>query len=78
MSFEEIIWNVWSFLLIILAAGSVITLIATPIVFWIRMLIDCINEDFHEKNDKLIWVIVIVFGSILGAILYYFCVKNKK
>jgi hypothetical protein len=46
-----------------------------PTIFWISMLIDCINRDF---DDKLIWVLVICLGNLLGAILYYFCVKNKK
>ncbi len=78
MSFEQIIWNAWCILLATLTAGSVIALMAVPLVFWIKMLIDCINRSFHEKNDRLIWFIVIFFGNILGAILYYYCVKNKK
>lgn len=53
-------------------------LIIYPIVFWIRMLIDCINRDFNKENDKIIWILVILLGNMLGAILYYYCVKNKK
>jgi hypothetical protein len=64
---------------IVLGAGFLVGLllfiIIYPIVFWVQMLIDCINRDF---NDRPIWILVIFFGSLLGAILYYYCVKNKK
>jgi len=44
-------------------------------IFWIWMLIDCLQRKF---KDKLLWVLVIIFAGILGAILYYFLVKRKK
>ncbi len=43
--------------------------------FWIWMLIDCIKRDF---SDKTMWILLLVFTGGLGAILYYFLVKNKK
>ena len=45
-------------------------------IFWIWMLIDCLARKKFE--DKLIWVIVILFLHVIGAILYYFLVKRKK
>lgn len=57
-----------------LSIGFILLLFIYPTFFWISMLIDCINRDF---NDKLLWVLIILFGNLLGAILYYFCVKNK-
>ena len=78
MPFDQIIWNAWCFLLIIVCAGSVLALAAIPIVFWIKMLIDCINRDFHKPVDKVIWFLVVFFGNLFGAILYYYCVKTKK
>ena len=44
-------------------------------IFWLWMLIDCLQRKF---NDKLLWVLVIIFAGIIGAILYYFLVKSKK
>ena len=44
-------------------------------IFWIWMLVDCLQRRF---KDKLIWVIVLIFTHLLGAILYYFLVKSKK
>lgn len=45
------------------------------VIFWLWMLIDCLQREF---KDKLLWVLVIIFVWILGAILYYFLVKSKK
>ena len=44
-------------------------------IFWLWMLIDCIKRQF---NDKVLWIILIVFLNLLGAILYYFIVKRKN
>jgi hypothetical protein len=41
-------------------------------IFWIWMLIDCITKEPSEGNDKIIWVLVIVFTNSLGALLYFF------
>lgn len=45
-------------------------------IFWIWMLVDCLQRKKFE--DKLVWVIVILFLHIIGALLYHFLVKNKK
>ncbi|MEM5836637.1 MAG: PLDc N-terminal domain-containing protein [Candidatus Aenigmatarchaeota archaeon] len=45
------------------------------LIFWLWMLIDCLSRKKFE--DKLVWVIVLLFLNIIGAILYYFLVKSK-
>ena len=45
-------------------------------VFWIAMLVDCLKRKFKDKNDKLVWVIVIVFTSFIGALIYCFIIKR--
>ncbi|MFH8092954.1 MAG: PLDc N-terminal domain-containing protein [Candidatus Aenigmatarchaeota archaeon] len=45
------------------------------IIFWFWMLIDCLSRKRFE--DKLVWVLVLFFLNIIGAILYYFLVKSK-
>ncbi|HPR32764.1 MAG TPA: PLD nuclease N-terminal domain-containing protein [Prolixibacteraceae bacterium] len=40
-------------------------------------LIDILRSDF-EGNNKLIWVIVVLFFPLLGAILYFLIGKNQK
>ena len=44
-------------------------------LFWLWMLIDCLKRDFKGNYDKVVWVLVMIFLHILGAIIYYFVVK---
>lgn len=44
-------------------------------IFWILMLIDCIK---HERDDKIVWVLVILIINLLGALIYYFVVKRNR
>ncbi|HLB70759.1 MAG: PLD nuclease N-terminal domain-containing protein [Candidatus Methanoperedens sp.] len=43
-------------------------------VFWLWMLIDCAKR---EIKNKTAWILILIFTSILGAILYYFMVRRK-
>lgn len=46
-------------------------------VFWIWMLVDCLQSQSFEGNDKLVWVLALIFLSVVGAVLYYLLVKKK-
>jgi Na+-transporting methylmalonyl-CoA/oxaloacetate decarboxylase gamma subunit len=46
--------------------------------FWIWMLIDCISNEPSEGNDKLIWILVIVFTHFIGAAVYYFVRRPER
>ena len=46
-------------------------------VFWILMLVDCVKRKFKEGSDKIVWVLVIIFTGLIGALIYYFIVKVK-
>lgn len=59
----------------------VLLLIAIAIwafVFWILMIIDCATRKFKDSIEKVVWIIVIVFLHILGALIYYFVVKRQN
>jgi hypothetical protein len=47
-------------------------------VFWILMLIDCIKRKFKNDTEKVIWILVLIFVHIIGALIYYFVVKKKN
>ena len=47
-------------------------------VFWVWMLVDCLTRRSLQGNDKLIWVIVIVFGHFLGALVYFFVGRSAN
>jgi RsiW-degrading membrane proteinase PrsW (M82 family) len=45
--------------------------------FWIWMLVDAIKNPKLNGNQKLIWVLVIVFLNWIGALVYFFAGRNK-
>ena len=47
-------------------------------VFWIWMLIDCATKERNEGNDKLIWILVILFTHLLGALIYFFVRRPQR
>jgi hypothetical protein len=60
----------------LLGFGLLGNLIATALgLFWLWMLIDCLAD---QKEDKLVWFLVIFFLSLLGAVLYYFLARKKR
>ncbi len=59
----------------------IISLASPPIIFfsWYLMLTDCLKRtDFKGKYDKIIWLLVLTFLNIFGAILYYYYKVKKK
>ncbi|SDF69014.1 Phospholipase_D-nuclease N-terminal [Methanolobus vulcani] len=47
-------------------------------LFWLWMLIDCATKEPSEGNDKLIWIIVIVFTHVIGALVYFVVRRPKR
>tara|TARA_R110002095_G_scaffold215335_2_gene209283 strand:+ start:2138 stop:2377 length:240 start_codon:yes stop_codon:yes gene_type:complete len=62
--------------LLFVLLSVVIGVLAT--VFWVWMLIDCLKNEPSMGNDKIIWALVIVFLSYLGAILYYLVRRPER
>jgi uncharacterized RDD family membrane protein YckC len=46
-------------------------------VFWIWMLVDAITNKQLNDNDKLIWVLVIIFTHFIGGLIYFFVGRNQ-
>jgi len=44
-------------------------------IFWLLMLIDCIKREF---DDRVLWIIMLIFLNFTAAILYFFIVKRKN
>ncbi len=60
---------------------AVLPIVLLPPIFWLWMLIDCLKRDradfatsITEKHDKLVWLLLIIFVPVIGAIAYYFVV----
>jgi uncharacterized membrane protein YsdA (DUF1294 family) len=55
----------------------IVALFIWTFVFWILMLVDSIKRKYKEDSEKIVWVLVIIFTGIIGALIYYFIVKAK-
>jgi hypothetical protein len=45
--------------------------------FWVWMLIHAIQNRGLNDSERIVWVIVIVFVNLLGAIIYFFVGRPK-
>jgi len=68
MTPEPSIWVAFLPLLILL---PFVLLGLALMVFWIWMLVDCATKEPSQGNDKIVWILVIVFMNWLGALIYY-------
>jgi cytochrome c oxidase assembly factor CtaG len=48
------------------------------LVFWISMLAHCLRNQQLEGTEKLIWVLVLIFLNLLGAVLYFALVRDYR
>ena len=55
----------WLVLAVICGVGVLATL------FWIWMLVDCATKESSEGKDKLVWIVIILFANLLGALIYF-------
>ncbi len=40
-------------------------------VFWLWMLVDCATKESDRGNTKIVWILVILFANIIGALVYF-------
>jgi hypothetical protein len=53
-------------------------LMALATIFWIWVLIDCLTKESSEGNDKVAWVLFILFVPLIGALIYYFVRRPER
>ena len=46
--------------------------------FWIWMIVDTAKRKFRNDLEKLIWLLVIIFASWIGAIVYFIVVRTMN
>jgi len=59
----------WQIVLILV----LLLLLITPII----ALVDILKSEFNG-NNKLIWTVVVLLGSFIGALLYYLIGRKQK
>ena len=57
----------------------IIILLITLFLFILPIiaLVDIVKSEF-EGNNKVVWVLIVIFFSIIGSILYFLIGKNQK
>ncbi len=60
----------WFWILI----GVFALVVILGLILWVWMFIDCIRFE----DNKLLWILVLIFAQIIGAILYFFLAKRKR
>ena len=55
--------------------GAILGLVTT--VFWIWMIVDCVVSPQLTGTDKIVWLLVIIFLHIIGALIYYFVGRKR-
>jgi nitrate reductase gamma subunit len=47
-------------------------------IFWLWAIIDCITKEPSEGNDKIIWFLLILFTTVIGALIYYLVRRPER
>ncbi len=47
-------------------------------ILWIWMLIDCAMNEPSEGNDKIVWILVILFTHWIGALIYLLARRPRR
>jgi hypothetical protein len=59
-------------------AAIILLFVILTSVFWIWMLIDCLQNPRLPSTEKLIWVLVIFFMHFVGALIYFFIGRQQR
>jgi prolipoprotein diacylglyceryltransferase len=53
-------------------------LVVTALIFCISMIVDCATKEPSQGNDKIVWIVVIIFAQLIGALIYYFIRRPQR
>jgi SNF family Na+-dependent transporter len=53
-------------------------LAVTSLIFWISMIVECATKEPSQGNDKIVWIVIIVFTQLIGALIYYFVRRPQR
>ena len=47
-------------------------------ILWIWMIVDCATKERSEGNDKVVWILIIIFTHWVGALIYLLFRRPKR
>ena len=48
------------------------------VIFWLWMLIECVAYETNEGNKKAMWLLILLVGNWIGALLYLFVRRPQR
>ena len=57
---------------------TLVLFVLLGMTFWIRMLIDCVTRESNEGNERIVWVLILLFTHVIGASIYYFVRRPRR
>ncbi|MEK6811238.1 MAG: PLDc N-terminal domain-containing protein [Nanoarchaeota archaeon] len=72
MGFDDFIF--WPFMAAF--AGAMMLVAVVIIILWIWMIIDCAKRHFKNDTEKIVWIVVIVLGQWVGALVYFIVIRS--
>lgn len=67
-------WWIWPFGAAFFGIWMIIGL--ALLAFWIWMLVDVIRRKFRNTAEKIIWIILMIFGGWIASIVYFFAIRQ--
>ena len=56
----------------------IVLILAFGFILWIWALLDCLQNEPSKGNEKLVWILVILLASFVGALLYLIVRRPKR
>ena len=78
MENSTLIGNLYDIITTILCFAIPLAFMAGMLWFSMAMLIECATKEPSEGNDKLIWLLVIIFTQLIGALIYYYVRRPQR
>lgn len=60
---------VWSFFLL---------LVLVSLIPWLIALVDVLRHEFRVPQNKLIWLLTLLFVPVIGWVLYFYIGRKQK
>lgn len=62
----------------VLVTLIVLSVILAGFIFWVWVIVDCATKEPSEGNDRIVWILIILFTHIIGALIYYFVRRPER
>lgn len=70
----DILW--WPFGMAFMGLWAVVSVIV--LIFWIWMIVDVARRVFKNNVEKIIWLVVVVLGGWVGALVYLIVIRMNN